>query len=274
MEFKSWNFAKDFCAAKEAATWSEERRAFSLGVITQAAYETTTGSLELFTLACIVYGSSFVPKAQAELDAVVGTDRLPDFEDLPNLPFIECIVEETLRWRHIAPGGIAHSTTRDDYYNGYLIPKGAVVLAVFDYMRKDSALWSEDHDPAAFIPERWIGRYQKGQTAATGLNNFGFGRRICTGRHIATNTLRITIARLLWAFNIRGVAEKPPVLTEDGFTEGFVSHPKKFDVVFEPRGKERRRAIEREYERMEFDTEKMMEMIREKLIGAGLAPRV
>ena len=44
-------------------------------------------------------------KAQAEVDRVVGRDRLPDFSDQPSLPYIEAIVRETLRWNPVVPLG-------------------------------------------------------------------------------------------------------------------------------------------------------------------------
>jgi hypothetical protein len=44
-------------------------------------------------------------KAQAEIDAVVGSDRLPKFSDRPDLPFVEAIVTEVLRWNSVAPTG-------------------------------------------------------------------------------------------------------------------------------------------------------------------------
>ena len=44
-------------------------------------------------------------RAQAEIDAVIGTDRLPEFEDRPSLPYIDAIVRETLRWRPVLPMG-------------------------------------------------------------------------------------------------------------------------------------------------------------------------
>ena len=37
-------------------------------------------------------------KAHAELDRVVGSGRLPDFSDRESLPYIDCIVQETLRY--------------------------------------------------------------------------------------------------------------------------------------------------------------------------------
>lgn len=59
-------------------------------------------------------------KAQAELDRVVGRERLPDYEDEKNLPFVSAFVKEVLRWRSVAIlAGIPHAPTADDVYRGY-----------------------------------------------------------------------------------------------------------------------------------------------------------
>ena len=88
-------------------------------------------------------------KAQAEIDAVVGQTRLPSFEDEAALPYLKAMIKESMRlvtlfnfltsrylylyvrkrWRPVAPTGIAHAVTQDDYYEGYYIPKGATVYA-------------------------------------------------------------------------------------------------------------------------------------------------
>ena len=44
-------------------------------------------------------------KAQAEIDRVVGKDRLPNFDDRLELPYVEAILRETLRWHPVAPFG-------------------------------------------------------------------------------------------------------------------------------------------------------------------------
>ena len=43
--------------------------------------------------------------AQAEIDAVIGTSRLPDYDDRPNLPYIEATLMEILRMYPVAPLG-------------------------------------------------------------------------------------------------------------------------------------------------------------------------
>ena len=80
-------------------------------------------------------------KAQADIDRVVGKDRLPSFDDRPMLPYLDAILRETLRWHPVTPlgllylatipslylmifSGVPHLTSCSDIYNGYFIPKG------------------------------------------------------------------------------------------------------------------------------------------------------
>ena len=44
-------------------------------------------------------------RVQAEIDSVVGTARLPVFEDRPSLPYVEAVLRETLRWHPVVPLG-------------------------------------------------------------------------------------------------------------------------------------------------------------------------
>ena len=85
-------------------------------------------------------------KAQAEIDAIVGLNHLPDFHDFDSLPFITAIVKETMRWRDIVPIGelifslkvielnpgvplaVPHLLTTDDAYKGYRLPAGSIVI--------------------------------------------------------------------------------------------------------------------------------------------------
>ena len=85
-------------------------------------------------------------KAQAEIDAVVGQNRLPEFRDRPSLPYINAVVKESLRWNLVAPlgrlfviiiiiatiltssKGVPHMSTAEDEYNGFYIPKGTIIM--------------------------------------------------------------------------------------------------------------------------------------------------
>ena len=67
-------------------------------------------------------------KAQAELDRVVGPERLPEYTDVDHMPYIQATLMETLRWMPVLPFSIPHAVTDDDEYRGYHIPKGTTIL--------------------------------------------------------------------------------------------------------------------------------------------------
>ncbi|KAF2641396.1 cytochrome P450 [Massarina eburnea CBS 473.64] len=256
-----WNWSKDLGNAKEAQQLSNVELAYDLGILVDAGVETTGVTIQCFTLACVAY-PEWIPKAQKELDDIVGEDRLPTFEDLERMPYIQAVVEENFRWRHLVPAGVPHATTQDDYYKGYLIPKGSTIVPLFLAMRHDKKLFDS---PSEFHPERWLNRAH--------VSNFGYGRRVCTGRFIARRSVHLGIARLLWAFNIKSKDGKRPIVDESFFTAGFVSVPKPFEVVFEPRDDGRRKVIEQAYEDADKDLSNILDKVREKQVTVGLSPR-
>ena len=67
-------------------------------------------------------------KAQAELDAVVGPNRLPDFEDRDALVYVNAIIKEALRWQNVLPFVLPHMSLEDDEYRGYFIPAGTLLI--------------------------------------------------------------------------------------------------------------------------------------------------
>ncbi len=67
-------------------------------------------------------------KAQAEIDAVIGPTRLPDYGDSESLTYVHAIIKEALRWHVEAPLCIPHCTVEDNTLNGYFIPAGTVIL--------------------------------------------------------------------------------------------------------------------------------------------------
>ncbi len=67
-------------------------------------------------------------KAQAELDAVIGPNRLPEHGDRESLPYVNAVAKEALRWQNAVPLGIVHRSMADDEYNGYFLPEGTLVF--------------------------------------------------------------------------------------------------------------------------------------------------
>ena len=69
--------------------------------------------MEAFFLAAAMHPES-QKAAQAELDAIVGPDRLPEFSDYDHLPYMRAFVKELTRWHVSLPMGLPHATVDND----------------------------------------------------------------------------------------------------------------------------------------------------------------
>jgi cytochrome P450 len=157
------------------------------------SYETTTSTLLTFALAMVLY-PDVQRRAQAEIDSVIGGDRLPTFEDRASLPYIESILRETLRWHPIVPLGVPHVTSSDDTYDGYFIPKGTAVISNIWAMSRDEKRYPS---ASSFIPERFLDDNNVLTDDNPARYVFGFGRRACPGRHAADASVWSAIATVL-----------------------------------------------------------------------------
>ena len=189
-----------------------------------AGAETTSAVMAWFSLAMLAY-PEVQARAQAELDAVVGRTRLPTFADYPHLPYIRATVKEALRWRPVDPVGLPHRSIEDDWYEGMFIPKGTVCIANVWHLNRDPEIYGED--AGHFNPARHLdtdGNIAPGppDTKEESHFTYGFGRRLCVGRHVANNSLFIDIAILLWATKMerkKDASGRLLPLDVDGFVE-------------------------------------------------------
>ncbi|VDC00549.1 unnamed protein product [Peniophora sp. CBMAI 1063] len=201
-----------------------------------AGSDAIRAALSWWTLAMLLYPET-QRRAQKELDAVVGRARVPTFADTANLPYICAMVREVVRWRPVTPLGIPHVSTEDDCYEGYVIPKGTIVCANVWELNRDPEAFGANADD--FNPERYLD--EKGKllpspmgTKDDGSYTFGFGRRICVGRHVANDSLFIDIATCLWAFSF--VNFDVQKLDANGYIdEGTIIVPRPFEVDIKPR---------------------------------------
>ena len=68
-------------------------------------------------------------RAQAEIDLVIGNERLPTAADYDALPYVQALMSEVFRFHPVAPMDIPHRVSQDDVYKGYFIPAGTIVVA-------------------------------------------------------------------------------------------------------------------------------------------------
>ena len=190
-----------------------------LNVSSAAGAETTSRVMVWWMLAMVAY-PDVQQRAQEELDSVVGRTRIPTFSDLPHLPYIRAMVKEALRWRPVAPFAIPHVSTEDDWYNSMFIPKGSMVIANVWQLNHDPEIYGADvahFNPARFLDASGEVMSCAPETKEDGHFSYGFGRRVCLGKHVANNSLFIDFAMMLWACTIEpGKDESGKVIPIDG----------------------------------------------------------
>ncbi|KAF8874751.1 cytochrome P450 [Infundibulicybe gibba] len=204
--------------------------------------DTTVSSVHGFFMAMALY-PDVQRKAQAELDSVLGKNRLPEFSDRDSLPYVNAVIKETMRWQNVAPLAIPHMSTNDDEYDGYFIPKGTVIFG---------NVWSILHDPeiydqpTEFKPERFL-RDGEIDPSVPGpeVAVFGYGRRICPGRHLGDDSLFCTVSAVLSVFSISHALDEQgnPIPIQPAMTDGVVSHPVPFYCDIKPRSAAAERLI-------------------------------
>jgi len=241
------SFCRQLLENKSKLGMTDLELAYAVATPFGAGVETSSGTLLSFMLACAEFGPSFIPKAQQELDVVVGKDRLPTFDDYEDLPYIRAVVNETMRWRPVAVlGGTPHASTEDFEYNGMFIPKGSSIIP---------SLWSihlnpdDFPDPHRFDPERFMQKRE--YPGHWGHSSFGFGRRICPGMHLASNSVFMNVARILWGFNVSKAKDadgKEIPVDIFAYSSGFNSLPLPFPVTITPRSPAHVAVMEREFE--------------------------
>ncbi|KAH9929491.1 cytochrome P450 [Epithele typhae] len=215
---------------------ADEERVAKIGAanVYAAGSDTTFSTLLSFYMAMALHPEVQV-KAQAELDAVIGLDRLPEFTDRAKLPYINAVVKEALRWQNIVPLGVVHRSTEDDEYEGYFIPQGSLVFANIWAMMHNP---KEYPDPERFKPERYLKDGALNRDAPDPADIvFGFGRRVCLGKNLADAALFINIACALHVFRITPPleADGTPKNVKVKVSTGFLSYPSGFTCVIKAR---------------------------------------
>ncbi|KAK7031931.1 cytochrome P450 [Favolaschia claudopus] len=198
-----------------------------------AGSDTTAAALGTFVPGMLL-NPNVQQKAQAELDAVLGLGQLPDFSDRDALPYVTAILKETLRWRPVTPMAIPHYLSVDDQYQGYRIPANSVIIGNAWAILHDENMYPNADN---FNPERFLLNGKLNPEIRDPEAAFGFGRRICPGRHVATSTLWITIASILSTFSVRKAKKEDGEVIEPThqYHPGLVSLPLPFECSFTPR---------------------------------------
>ncbi|KAF9522916.1 cytochrome P450 [Crepidotus variabilis] len=205
-----------------------------MGAMFVGGSDTTAAALSSCILG-LLSRPDVLQRAREELDRVIKPGSLPDFEDEPFLPYITAIAKEALRWREVTAFGMPHYNEVEDVYKGYRIPAGTIVMPNLWTLLHDE---DEFPDPFSFKPERFM----KGDEFNHGIKDpesvcWGFGRRICPGRHMAFSAIWITIASLIYVFDIEKEVDEHGSIIEPNprYNSGLILTPEAFPCRITPR---------------------------------------
>ncbi|KZP16288.1 cytochrome P450 [Athelia psychrophila] len=201
-----------------------------------AGADTSVSVLGTFVLAMLQY-PTVQRRAQAELDSVLGPDRLPTFEDMPALPYLSAIIKECHRWEVVLPFAIPHMLTADDEYRGWHLSSGTLVIpnSWCAAILNDPTVYP---DPSVFNPERFLkdGKIDP-DVQDPELVVFGYGRRICPGRRVANAFTWLSAGYVLASFNVQKPATRDgmPIEPKVKYCSSMLRHPETFECAFRPR---------------------------------------
>ncbi|KAL4261486.1 cytochrome P450 family protein [Pleurotus pulmonarius] len=166
----------------------------------------TSAVFILIFIMAVLNNPSSQTRAQAELDLLVGDDRMPTLDDLPSLPYINALIKEVHRICPVVPFGLPHQSAQDLQYKDYIIPNGTILVVNLWEIYHDPRIFK---DPDLFQPERYLNSQFglrediKIDIDTDGFRDnlpFGAGRRICPGESTALAIIGTNVMNLLWAF--------------------------------------------------------------------------
>nr|CAD7198873.1 unnamed protein product [Timema douglasi] len=193
-----------------------------------AGSETTSKSLGFGFLYLLLF-PEVQKRAQDEIDAVVGRDRLPSLNDRPHMPYMEAMVLESVRMFMGRTFSIPHRAVKDTTLQGYSIPKDTMVICNFNGTLMNKTFWG---DPENFRPERFLD--EEGKVVIPDYYTpFGFGKHRCMGETLAKSNVFLFMAALLqnFTFSIPVGAMPPSTEAVDGVTPS----PRPFQALVLPR---------------------------------------
>ncbi|KZT04887.1 cytochrome P450 [Laetiporus sulphureus 93-53] len=199
--------------------------------------DTVVAAMSAFILAMLLH-PDIQARAHHELDTALGPDDLPTFDDEFRLPYISALVKEVLRHNPVTPLAIPHYLIDDDTHAGYWLPKGSIVIANAWSILHDEKTYP---DPFAFNPGRFLDADGQLDPAVKdpATVSFGFGRRVCPGRHVAIASIWITVASILARYEITRATDsngKPVEVSGEWYTGSTLfNRPLPFTCAFKRR---------------------------------------
>lgn len=162
-----------------------------------AGTDTTSNSLE-WAMTEVLINPLIMAKAKDELEKVIGKGKIVEENDVSKLPYLSCIIKETLRLHPPVPLLLPRKVKNQVKLDKYIIPEGTQVLVNAYAIGRDPTIWEDSQE---FKPERFLGSNIDVRGQDFELIPFGAGRRICPGLPLAMRMIPMMLGSLLNSFD-------------------------------------------------------------------------
>ncbi|KAK4486424.1 hypothetical protein RD792_009099 [Penstemon davidsonii] len=159
--------------------------------------DTTTTTLE-WVMTELLHNPTILTKVKQELSQKITQGKSIQEQDIPQLPYLEAIIKETMRMHPTAPLLLPHRAEEEVEIRGYTIPKHTQIFVNAWSILRDNAYWNE---PTIFKPERFLDSEIEFSGRDFSFTPFGTGRRICPGLNLGVRMVSLILANLVHNFD-------------------------------------------------------------------------
>ncbi|KAK6146962.1 hypothetical protein DH2020_017874 [Rehmannia glutinosa] len=186
----------------DPAYYTDETIKNLLLVLLQGGSSTSTIALE-WAFSLLLDNPETLKKAQSEIDAHVGYNRLITESDVADLPYLRHIILETLRLHPPVSILMPHRSSAECAVGGFRIPAGTILLVNIWEIHHNPRIWA---DPEKFRPERFES-FDGKKDLGFRFFPFGSGRRACPGENLGISNLGLGLGSLIQCFDWEKVGE-------------------------------------------------------------------
>ena len=167
-----------------------------------AGHDTTANALT-WTMMLLAQNPEVEAKLSAEVESVLN-DRLPTIDDIPQLPYTEMVLKESMRL--YPPAWIlGRELIGDCNIGGYDFSRGTVIYFSQWAVHRSAKFYN---DPEKFDPDRWTNNLEQ-RLPRCAYFPFGAGARICIGKAFSMMEATLILARIMQKFRLTLVSDHP-----------------------------------------------------------------
>ncbi|KAG1687731.1 Cytochrome P450 2C1 [Nymphon striatum] len=199
-------------------TFNIEQLQYVIGDLFAAGTETSSTTIR-WALLFMIHHPKIQQQVQAEIDEVIGKERLPKMEDKRLLPYTTATLQEIERLACVVPGALPRTNAKPAEFKGYKFPEQSTFQFDLYSVHRNPALWK---NPLDFDPNRFIDKDGK-VFRPPHLLAFGSGKRNCVGESMAKMEIFLLFVTLLQKFTFEQDGNGLPSL--DNKSTGVIRSP-------------------------------------------------